>query len=656
MGRGSLLQEGVMSRHSARCQGIALFGLLVCLGVFDTACAAPSIEDFAAYNDFGAVTLSPDGQRIAHTSQVNGERALMVLDLANKTHKPILAAEQERLQIRWCRFKTARRLVCSLRGIEFIGAQPVPFTRLIAIDADGSNLRTLVQDGNRGKSRYQDDILDWRPGDPTTVYIELAPKERFSVPYPDVLSLDIETGKLKRVLGGRIPITEWYTDGEGKIRYGSGCRDSRQCEYIARDSESAEWRVLKRWEIYKDPTDFGVLGFGPGGNSLLVSEIHQDRLAAYQLDLADKAAKELVFDHPQVDVGGAVTWPRTSRLIGFWYDTDRYRREVFDTQAAAIFALVDKSLPGTINHLVDSARDDKLLLVAAHSDVSPPQFHLLDLERKSMSRLGAIAPAIAATPLAPMKFVKIAAADGVTIPGYLTVPPVAEPKSLPLVVLPHGGPHARDTWGFDPLVQFLASRGYAVLQMNFRGSTGYGRNWFESGLRQWGTVMVDDVNAATKWAIQQGIADPKRTCIVGWSFGGYAALMGAIREPELYRCVASIAGVTDLRRLRWQEMRYYGGRASADHWIGTDADELRAGSPLKSVAGMKAPVLLVHGTLDIQVDLEQSRMMHRAMEAAGKQSELVIIEDGDHSLSRSAWRAALYQKLEAFLAKNLLDK
>jgi dipeptidyl aminopeptidase/acylaminoacyl peptidase len=198
----------------------------------------------------------------------------------------------------------------------------------------------------------------------------------------------------------------------------------------------------------------------------------------------------------------------------------------------------------------------------------------------------------------------------------------------------------------------MASRGYAVVQVNFRGSTGYGEEWYQAGLRNWGTVMVDDITAATKWAIAEGIADPAHTCIVGWSYGGYAALMSAVREADLYKCVVSIAGVSDLRTLAEDERRFYGGRFRAQYSIGSDSDELKAGSPLRAPEKIKAPVLLVHGDNDIQVAVEHSRRMARALDHAKKKYELVIIKDGNHSLSRYEWRTTLFTKLEAFLAAN----
>jgi dipeptidyl aminopeptidase/acylaminoacyl peptidase len=640
-----------MSMMNARRLVELAAGMFVCLGVASASVAAPTVDEFASLADYGRVSLSPDGKRIAYTGRAGGKRALIVLDLEKRTNTPILAAEEDTFSIFWCRFKTNTRMLCGLRGTDFFRSQPFTVSRLIAVNADGSNLKVLIQRGQNATSQFQDSIIDWREDDERRVYIQLSPEELYT-PFPSVYALDVETGERSLVQKQRNPIRGWVADQKGVLRYGGGCDDKTRCEYVARDSESAPWRLLTRWEKFTDTTDFSVLGFGPSGDKLLVTEVLDDRLAVFQLDLNDKKDKELVFAHPKVDVGGAKYWP-DGRVIGFTYDTDRGNRELFDAEAAAIYQLVDKSLPDTVNHVASTARDDKLLLISAWTDVAPQSYYLLDLERKGLSKLGVLSPPLSGTPLAPMKSIQIRIPDGTVLPGYLTVPRGAEPSKLPMVVYPHGGPHSRDDWGFDPVVQLMASRGYAVLQVNFRGSTGYGRAWYEAGLRKWGTTMVDDINASTRWAIEQGIADPKRVCIVGWSFGGYAALMAGIRAPDLYQCVGSIAGVADLKTLVWQEKRFYGGTGAADYTLGTDAEELEAGSPLRATQKLRAPVLLVHGTSDVQVDIEQSRIMAKALKSAKTQHKLVVIDGGDHSLSRSAWRKTLYQELDTFLAKHL---
>jgi dipeptidyl aminopeptidase/acylaminoacyl peptidase len=616
--------------------------------------AAPTIDELAALTDYGGASLSRDGKRIAYTGRAGDKRALMVLDLEKRTNKAILAAEEDTFQIRWCRFKSDMRILCGLIGVgDTRGKNPYNVTRLIAIDADGSRYKVLIQRHGNASEQFQDDITDWRIDDPKTVYIQVSP-EGVNSPFPDLYSLDVETGLKRLVQKQRYPIRDWYSDARGVVRYGGGCDDRGRCEYITRAKADAPWEVLSRWEAYQNQDDFSVLGFGPSGETLLVTQLHEDRQAVFQLDLAGKADKELVFSHPKVDVGGVIRWPVGGSIAGFWYSTERTHREMFDPEAAAVYDLIEKSLPGTENSIVSTARDNKLLLVAAGRDVAPTTYYLLDLEARKLSKLGALRPELDSAALGEMKSIEIKAADGTVLPGYLTLPPGRKDEKVPLVVYPHGGPHARDDWGFDPVVQLMASRGYAVLQVNFRGSVGYGRAWYEAGLRKWGSVMVDDIIQSTRWAVAEGFADPERICIVGWSFGGYAALMAGVRTAELYRCVGSIAGVADLKALRRQEWRFYGGGSAADATIGSDLDDLAADSPLKSARQMRAPVLLVHGTHDIPVDVDQSRRMAGALN--DRLEELVIIEDADHSLSRSAWRKTLYEKLDAFLAKHLAAK
>jgi dipeptidyl aminopeptidase/acylaminoacyl peptidase len=266
--------------------------------------------------------------------------------------------------------------------------------------------------------------------------------------------------------------------------------------------------------------------------------------------------------------------------------------------------------------------------------------------------LGQTAPELASVALAPMKTVSVPGPGGIRIPGYLTLPQ-GEPKSLPAVVLPHGGPHARDSWGYDSLVQVLASRGYAVLQLNFRGSTGYGSAWFDAGWQNWGTVMHDDITAGARWLISEGIADPKRLCIVGWSYGGFAALVGAMKEPDLYRCAVSIAGVTDIADLQWDWFGFYGGRAGWQAITGTDREKMNASSPRRNAERIKIPVLLVHGKLDNIVPPDHSTHMAKALARVQAPHELMLVDDGDHGLTRGAWRLALYKKLESFLAAHM---
>jgi dipeptidyl aminopeptidase/acylaminoacyl peptidase len=284
--------------------------------------------------------------------------------------------------------------------------------------------------------------------------------------------------------------------------------------------------------------------------------------------------------------------------------------------------------------------------------VKPVGYYILDLVKSSFFPLMSSNIALEKAALAPMKTVTIPSGD-LSIPGYLTLPVGKDPKNLPTVVYPHGGPYYRDSWGYDPVLQMMVSRGYAVLQVNFRGSTGYGQSWFEAGLRGWGTVIHDDITAGARWLIKEGIADPKRMCIVGWSHGGYAALIGVVKEPDLYQCAVSIAGVSDLNDLSSQESFFYGGRLSAREGIGANRKELKEVSPLQHADQIKVPVLLVHGEADYTVLASHSKAMAKELRRNKVPSELVLIKDGGHSLEREDMRLALFQKLDAFLAAHL---
>ncbi|HTU68181.1 MAG TPA: S9 family peptidase [Steroidobacteraceae bacterium] len=623
--------------------------LAACAALFvsSTAPAAPpSVADFAADTDFSFPTLSPDGTKVAYVTRINDQRVLVYVDLVKRQRTGLMSASVDSFDLSYCRFKGDDRLLCGFRGTQFSRGQPYPVSRLVSVDVTGKDKpRVLVQNGAKGGSQFQDNILDWKKDDPTHVLIELTDGD----PFPSVHSLDITTGLMTVVQRPRHPIVSWTTDRAGVVRFGFGY-DSNKSLYITRDDADSGWRTLAKWKW--GDGDFDVIGFGPTPGTLLVSASHNGRDAIFEMDLTEKSDRQLLFSNLDVDVTQPMYWPGDHRIIGFSYETDRVKHKFFDSEAEAVYTAIDRALPDAENEVVSASRDGKKLLVASHADVRPSNYYVLDTNNWNLVRVGSANPALAGATLSPMKFVKIKAPDGTVLPGYVTLPAGSTGKNLPTIVYPHGGPHARDSWGYDPMVQFMASRGYAVIQVNFRGSIGYGYDWYEAGLHNWGTVMVDDITAATKWAIAEGIADPANTSIVGWSFGGYAALMSAVREPDLYRCAVSIAGVADLRSQAREVQRFYGGRQRSEYTYGDDVSEMRAGSPLRAAEKIKVPVLLVHGDNDIQVNVDQSKRMARALKGADKKVELVVIEDGDHSLSRFEFRQTLLTKLDAFLGVN----
>jgi dipeptidyl aminopeptidase/acylaminoacyl peptidase len=634
-----------------RMSGAACCAVLLCLSTLAPA-APPPLSAFAADWDHGRPALSPDGQKVVYLGRNQGKRVVFLLDLAKKQRQMVIEGRFDKFDIRRCDFKNDERLLCRLSGTDFFHGQAYPVTRLISIDLTGQDKpRVLIQKSDYALTQYQDRIIDWRPEHPRSVLILL--NNITDGPHPAVFALDVYTGLLspQPLVRSRAPILNWWTDRHGEVRFGQGF-DDREEVYVTRDPGESGWREIAKWK--PGESEFNVVGFGPSPKTLLVSAIHNGREAVFEMDL-DKGGRQLLFSHPAVDVAEPLEWPSDRRLVGFSFHTDREQRQFFDQEAAEVYATVDASLPDSSNRVIGASKDGKRFLVAAERDIKPEQYYLYDAERKQMQRVASQNPELDAVPLAPMKPVQIKGPDGVMLPGYLTLPVGGEGRNLPTIVYPHGGPHSRDTWGFDPVVQFLASRGYAVVQVNFRGSSGYGQEWYLAGYRKWGTVMVDDINAAARWAMESGIADPKRMCIVGWSYGGYAALMGAIRDTSLYRCVVSIAGVADLASLEREGASFQGGRTRVRVTLGTDDDALKAGSPLRAADRMRAPVLLVHGEDDVVVVQDHSKRMAGLLKVNRRKHELVIIEDGDHSLSRAEWRQVLFTRMEAFLAEYLVD-
>jgi dipeptidyl aminopeptidase/acylaminoacyl peptidase len=373
-------------------------------------------------------------------------------------------------------------------------------------------------------------------------------------------------------------------------------------------------------------------------------------VALYRVKLDGTMATELVYKNDQVDVDGVVRIGRGARVIGVTFAEDRRQVIYFDPEYAKLAAALGKAIPNLpLVHFVSSSHDNNILLIFAGSDAEPGRYFVYDKTKRTLNETMIVRPLLEKVTLARVKTVTYPAADGVMIPSYLTLPPGKESaRGLPAVVLPHGGPSARDEWGFDWLAQFLAHQGYAVLQPNYRGSAGFGDAWLqENGFKSWRT-SIGDVAAAGKWMVGQGLADPAKLAIVGWSYGGYAALQSGVTEPDLFKAVVAIAPVTDLGLIKSEAKSYTNARIVADE-IGSGA-HITEGSPLQNAARIKAPVLMFHGDMDLNVGVQQSRKMDAKLRSLGAKSELVVYEGLEHDLGDSNARAQMLDKISVFLA------
>ncbi|MEO7251864.1 MAG: S9 family peptidase, partial [Arenimonas sp.] len=399
------------------------------------------------------------------------------------------------------------------------------------------------------------------------------------------------------------------------------------------------------------------IGFSADGRTayLLVEQTTgPDAVVAF--DVASGKRSEALRDK-EMDPEQILYKPGTSIPVGALYDDGKPRLAFFDeaSQEARLYRSLQAAFGDNAADITSSTRDGRLNLVQAWSGRNPGDFYLFDSVAKKaeyvISRAAWLDPARMAT----MRPVAFAARDGLALKGYLTMPDGASGKNMPLVVMPHGGPFTiSDTWGFDPQAQMLAAAGYAVLQVNFRGSGGRGREFLHTGEREWGLSMQDDVTDATRWAIQQGIADPQRICIYGASYGAFAALMGVAKEPTLYKCAVGYVGVYDLPQLHTEETSKRGSTKTwANEWIGDDMDVLAANSPTRRAANIKVPVLLAAGREDETAPVEHTERMERALKSAGVPVQASYYEGEGHGFYKPENRKDFYTRLLAFLARSL---
>jgi dipeptidyl aminopeptidase/acylaminoacyl peptidase len=424
-------------------------------------------------------------------------------------------------------------------------------------------------------------------------------------------------------------------------------------KYFSRDANSAGWHELLKYDAFSDASatlakPVAIDSTNPQRAYAVGAADGRDAL--WSIDLTDKEPPRLVFSHPLADV--QPVFAKDGRLLGVFYETDLPHMFYTDAHASLVATALKKALPNKLLALVDSTADEKTFVVRASSDVDEGSYYIFDTAAGSLVAIGRAYPDLDPVKLARMQTISYPASDGTVIPGYLTVPVGQRAERLPLVVMPHGGPIARDSWDFFFLREFLTDRGYAVLQMNFRGSDGYGNKWYADAHQDWGGLTYSDIADGARWAIKSGIADPKRVCIVGWSFGGYAALLGAVRDSAMYRCAASIAGVSDLS-LMLQEESNYTNSAFAREQVGTKVEKLRADSPRRHADDVKIPILMVHGDRDPQAYYEQSEAMAKALKKAGKPFEFITLKNADHQIAVPQDRLKLLTAVETFLLQNL---
>jgi dipeptidyl aminopeptidase/acylaminoacyl peptidase len=617
---------------------------------------------FGSRERVGDASLSPDGSKVAFVSPGPKQATVVqVLDMKTGSAKAVNYANGDPMTLTSCGWASNNRLVCTLYGVSNVQGGWESYSRLIGIDADGNNPTPLgiMQRGQDYISHSDGYVVDWLDGNSDKVLVarNYVPLKSNAITVGSkaqglaVDLLDTRTGAATLVESADPLVGQYIADGRGtariKRRYDAlrfGASDNGIMNFYYRPADSRDW---KPFSTYSTVAETGLYPLAVDGtaNVAYVLEKLDGRDALYRIALDGSMKKELAFSHPQVDVGGVITVGRRGRVVGATFSTERREAHYFDPAYETLVTSLSRALPNLpLIRIIDSSADEKTHLVYAASDTDPGRYFLYDSVRKSLNPLGADRPELAGVALGKVQSITYQSTDGTAIPAYLTLPPGGT-KDLPAIVMPHGGPASRDDWGFDWLAQFFVNRGYAVIQPNYRGSSGYGQGWFQkNGFKSWKTA-IGDVNDAGRWLVKQGIANPKKLAIVGWSYGGYAALQSNVLDPDLFKAAIAIAPVTDLGALRSEIPAY--SRAARD-FIG-EGPHLAEGSPARHAAQFRIPVLMFHGAKDLNVSVAESKAMDRQLRAAGKASELVIYPAIDHQLRDSAVRADLLAKADAFL-------
>ncbi len=647
---------------------------LLLVGASAPAFAAPSKEAIA----FGArdyvqdISLSPDGKSVAMI-QPDGTRGsvLTVADFTSgKPPKVILRTSGNPDRLTDCHWVTGTRLICGVYFVDTSSAYTLGFNRLIALNSDGGELkmvsdRTTVR--SLGISQFGGTIIDYTgdgKGDGSVLMLHSYVPEKATgtlvAQTKEGVGVDlVDTSTLSHriVEAPRLSVEDYITDGLGHVRVvgtlssGSGGYIGSTETYGYRKPDEKSFTTFASKQIGVE-TNRGLnpVGVDAKTNILYAIDDQDGRRALVRIALDGTKTREVVLARPDVDVDEVIQIGRQQRVVGASWVTEIREAEYFDPELKALRVSLGKALPKQpLVSFVDASADEKQLLLHASADTDPGRYYLFDKATRHLEEVMPSRPRLDGMTLATVKPITYKAADGTTIPGYLTIPPGSNGKNLPAIVMPHGGPAARDEWGFDWLAQFFAAKGYAVLQPNFRGSAGYGDAWFQkNGFQSWRTA-IGDVDDGGRWLLSQGIAAPGKLAIVGWSYGGYAALQSSALDSDLFKAIVAIAPVTDLEQLR-NESRFFTNFPLVDRQIGSGA-HVREGSPAKNVDKIKAPVLMFHGDLDRNVNIEQSRFMAGRLRGAGKSVELVEYKGLDHSLNDSAVRAEMLDKSDAFLRR-----
>lgn len=633
--------------------GIALAGALPAQSPPAPASTDPAavvpIAAFAELPLLESPKLSPDGTRVLAKGAVGGRQVLLLTSLVDARERHTLGAP-ENTDINWWRWVNDGWLLIGLGAQQDYFGTEIYVTRVLAVSTDMKTTRRLDWTGSGMRA---DDVL-WvaHDGSPRILLSRQTGMSSEAEFYPSVFEIDVSTGKSRRVAEGRPNVYSWYADGEGQVRAAYQYNDSsRTSALLYRANNRESFRTIAR-RARKDEDGMTIpLTFRTDGSAVAFDD-EDGFTAVYEVSLPDLKLGKKLYALEGYDVDAIIDNADENDVIGASV-TGQFGRSVwFDERLKELQKAIDGSIGDRRARIVSWNRDRSRFLIEVGTASQPGGLYFWDIGNAKMNRIAWNSGTLQSRRLSTVSTIRYAARDGTPIEAVLTMPRHrGGQKNLPLIVLPHGGPSARDSEGWDWWTQYLAEIGYVVVQPNYRGSSGYGVAFAKKGAGEWGLKMQDDLNDAVTHLAKEGIADPKRVCMVGASYGGYAAMRAAQRDGKLYRCAISYAGVSDLAALRRYDSQFLNGRTIGD-WLRHQAPDFQSVSPRFHATDFATPILLMHGKVDKRVPVAQSRTLAAELKRAGKPHRYVEQPLGDHFFSRSEDRLQFLSEMTAFLKEH----
>lgn len=638
---------------------------LIAIVLLSTHCYSVAEElPVASFGHMPIITqpeVSPNGDFVTAVMNVGEVPTVVVSPFGSNELTTILRLENADDRIEWIAWANSERLLVSASFSVTIGNDRNRSNRLYAVDRTGQNLREIRRKTAQGPSRLtrfldNDHVLAFLPDEPNHILMQVYDaSDRARA----VFKVDIYKNKFTKQFANTYNVHSWVADANGTVRLGIGTRKQTSDTRLLwhRTPGTKKWELLHERELFSDET------FSPlvvAGDKLFVLSDHElRRQALWQYDIPTGEFEEIVYSVEGYDLGGGILSTDRTHLDGVYYYDDFQQRHYFDKDEGGVDAFVKQTLSQFETSVVSRDRSGNRLIVAAVRDDTPRKYVWLDVAAKKGGIWFSQYPHLEGKSLAKVTPFEYEARDGMQLNGYLTLPVQATDVKPALVVFPHGGPHSRDYQYFDPFVQFFANRGFAVLQMNFRGSEGFNSDYLVAGYREWGQAMQNDVYDAIDWLQDQGSVDTSRACVVGGSYGGYVALTAAFQRPDDFQCLISFAGISNLLKEVEHETRFDNSlRIIVRTQIGDPRDEdqkrsLKENSAINHLDKINAPILLVHGTRDTQVQTDQSRDFYSRAKDAGLDVEYLQLELGTHYFDDNTNRLPLFQAMDEFLKEHL---